>query len=285
MQDLLVKSTVEGARVYAVDTTHLVRETAGKHGCSHLASAILGRAMTGALLLAATMKENERISIYIEGDGPAGRVVADAEGPFVRGYLENPNVFLPLKDGKLDVGGAVGKGVIMVTRHQKNSEPFSGYCELEDGEIASDITKYLYTSEQTPASVALGVLVDKDGTVTASGGYFIQGLPGCPEETLAKLEENVKMTPYVTQLMEIGYGPERIVQAIGRGLNVKINAAIPVSFKCRCSREKITAAFKGISRDDLAEMAQDENIEARCDFCNTTYYFTRDEILKILENK
>ena len=167
MEDVLTKATADGVRIYALCTTNLVQEAAKKHGCSHLASAALGRAMNGALLLAATMKDNERISLRLKGDGPLGEVVADAEGSTVRGYVENPDAFLPLKNGKLDVGGGIGEGNIIVTRYLQNAEPFTGYCELQDGEIASDLTKYLYVSEQTPTSVALGVLVDKDGNVTA----------------------------------------------------------------------------------------------------------------------
>ena len=208
MEDVLTKATADGVRIYALCTTNLVQEAAKKHGCSHLASAALGRAMNGALLLAATMKDNERISLRLKGDGPLGEVVADAEGSTVRGYVENPDAFLPRKNGKLDVGGGIGEGNIIVTRYLQNAEPFTGYCELQDGEIASDLTKYLYVSEQTPTSVALGVLVDKDGNVTASGGFFIQAMPGCTDEVLEKLENNVNLTAYVTQLLEVGCGPQ-----------------------------------------------------------------------------
>ena len=209
MKDILTKGTAEGVRIYALCTTNLVQEAATRHHTSHLASAALGRAMNGALLLAATMKDNERIALRLKGDGPIGEVVADAEGTHVRGYVGDPDVFLPLKNGKLDVGGAIGAGNIIVTRYLQNAEPFTGYAELVDGEIASDLTNYLYTSEQTPSSVALGVLVNKEGQVIASGGYFIQAMPGCAEETLAQLEENISLTPYVTQLLELGYTPEK----------------------------------------------------------------------------
>ena len=186
MKDILTKGTAEGVRIYALCTTNLVQEAATRHHTSHLASAALGRAMNGALLLAATMKDNERITLRLKGDGPIGEVVADAEGTNVRGYVGDPDVFLPLKNGKLDVGGALGAGNIIVTRYLQNAEPFTGYAELVDGEIASDLTNYLYTSEQTPSSVALGVLVNKEGQVIASGGYFIQAMPGCAEGDAGK---------------------------------------------------------------------------------------------------
>lgn len=285
MEDVLTKATAEGVRIYALNTTNLVREAVKKHGCSHLASAALGRAMTGALLLAATMKDNERVSLRWKGDGPLGEIVADAEGTHVRGYVENPDVFMPLKDGKLDVGGAVGSGNIIVTRYLQNAEPFTGYCELADGEIASDLTKYLYVSEQTPTSVALGVLVDKEGEVTAAGGFFIQAMPGCADDVLEKLENNVNLTPYVTQLLEIGYTPEKMIQILGRGLEVDIKETVPVSFKCRCSRERILTALGALDKASLEEIAQDDATEAHCQFCNTTYQFNQDEVKALLAAK
>ena len=285
MEDVLTRATADGVRIYALSTTNLVREAAKKHGCSHLASAALGRAMNGALLLAATMKDNERISLRLKGDGPLGEVVADAEGACVRGYVENPDAFLPLKNGKLDVGGGIGQGNIIVTRYLQNAEPFTGYCELQDGEIASDLTKYLYVSEQTPTSVALGVLVDKEGEVTASGGFFIQAMPGCADEVLEKLENNVNLMPYVTQLLEIGYTPKKMIEIIGRGLDVDIKETVPVSFKCRCSRERILTALGSLDTKSLTELAQDKVTEAHCQFCNTTYEFSQAEVQQLLDEK
>lgn len=283
MKDSLTKGTAEGVRIYALCTTNLVQEAATRHHTSHLASAALGRAMNGALLLAATMKDNERIALRLKGDGPIGEVVADAEGTHVRGYVGDPDVFLPLKNGKLDVGGAIGAGNIIVTRYLQNAEPFTGYAELVDGEIASDLTNYLYTSEQTPSSVALGVLVNKEGQVIASGGYFIQAMPGCAEETLAQLEENISLTPYVTQLLELGYTPEKMIKTIARGLDVTIQESIELSYKCRCSREKILGALATLGQEDISAMSQDEETEVHCQFCNETYKFSGEEIARLLK--
>lgn len=283
MKDILTKGTAEGVRIYALCTTNLVQEAAIRHHTSHLASATLGRAMNGALLLAATMKDNERIALRLKGDGPIGEVVADAEGTHVRGYVGDPDVFLPLKNGKLDVGGAIGAGNIIVTRYLQNAEPFTGYAELVDGEIASDLTNYLYTSEQTPSSVALGVLVNKEGQVIASGGYFIQAMPGCAEETLAQLEENISLTPYVTQLLELGYTPEKMIETIARGLDVTIQESIELSYKCRCSREKILGALATLGQEDISAMSQDEETEVHCQFCNETYKFSGEEIARLLK--
>ena len=283
MKDILTKGTAEGVRIYALCTTNLVQEAATRHHTSHLASAALGRAMNGALLLAATMKDNERIALRLKGDGPIGEVVADAEGTHVRGYVGDPDVFLPLKNGKLDVGGAIGSGNIIVTRYLQNAEPFTGYAELVDGEIASDLTNYLYTSEQTPSSVALGVLVNKEGQVIASGGYFIQAMPGCAEETLAQLEENISLTPYVTQLLELGYTPEKMIETVARGLDVTIQESIELSYKCRCSREKILGALATLGQEDISAMSQDEETEVHCQFCNETYKFSGEEIARLLK--
>ena len=283
MKDILTKGTAEGVRIYALCTTNLVQEAATRHHTSHLASAALGRAMNGALLLAATMKDNERIALRLKGDGPIGEVVADAEGTHVRVYVGDPDVFLPLKNGKLDVGGAIGAGNIIVTRYLQNAEPFTGYAELVDGEIASDLTNYLYTSEQTPSSVALGVLVNKEGQVIASGGYFIQAMPGCAEETLAQLEENISLTPYVTQLLELGYTPEKMIETIARGLDVTIQESIELSYKCRCSREKILGALATLGQEDISAMSQDEETEVHCQFCNETYKFSGEEIARLLK--
>lgn len=283
MKDILTKGTAEGVRIYALCTTNLVQEAAARHHTSHLASAALGRAMNGALLLAATMKDNERITLRLKGDGPIGEVVADAEGTNVRGYVGDPDVFLPLKNGKLDVGGALGAGNIIVTRYLQNAEPFTGYAELVDGEIASDLTNYLYTSEQTPSSVALGVLVNKEGQVIASGGYFIQAMPGCAEETLAKLEENISLTPYVTQLLELGYTPEKMIETIARGLEVTIQESVELSYKCRCSREKILGALATLGQEYLTAMSEDEETEVHCQFCNETYKFSGAEIAGLLK--
>lgn len=283
MKDILTKGTAEGVRIYALCTTNLVQEAADRHHTSHLASAALGRAMNGALLLAATMKDNERITLRLKGDGPIGEVVADAEGTHVRGYVGDPDVFLPLKNGKLDVGGAIGAGNIIVTRYLQNAEPFTGYAELVDGEIASDLTNYLYTSEQTPSSVALGVLVNKEGKIIVSGGYFIQAMPGCDEETLARLEENISLTPYVTQLLELGYTPEKMIETIARGLEVTIQESVELSYKCRCSREKILGALATLGQEDIAAMSKDEETEVHCQFCNETYKFSGEEITRLLK--
>lgn len=284
MEDTLTIATAEGVRIYAITTKNLVQEAADRHHTSHLATAALGRAMSGALMLAATMKDGERILLKLKGDGPLGEVVAEAQGTSVRGYVGEPDVFMPLKNGKLDIGGALGQGTITLTRYLQNGESFTGHAELADGEIATDITNYLYMSEQTPSSVALGVLVDKDGKVLAAGGYFIQAMPGCDEEVLEKLGNNVAVTPYVTQLLELGYTPEKIIEVLARGLEFDIKESMPVKFSCGCSKDKILNMLAALSQDDIDYLTEQPNTEVHCQYCNKVYHFSSEELKQLKTN-
>lgn len=284
MEDTLTIATAEGVRIYAITTKNLVQEAADRHHTSHLATAALGRAMSGALMLAATMKDGERILLKLKGDGPMGEVVAEAQGTSVRGYVGEPDVFMPLKNGKLDIGGALGHGTITLTRYLQNGESFTGHAELADGEIATDITNYLYMSEQTPSSVALGVLVDKDGKVLAAGGYFIQAMPGCDEEVLENLGNNVAVTPYVTQLLELGYTPEKIIEVLARGLEFDIKESVPVKFSCGCSKDKILNMLAALSQDDIDYLTEQPDTEVHCQYCNKVYHFSSEELKQLKTN-
>lgn len=284
MEDTLTIATTEGVRIYAITAKNLVQEAADRHHTSHLATAALGRAMSGALMLAATMKDDERILLKLKGDGPMGEVVAEAQGTSVRGYVGEPDVFIPLKNGKLDIGGALGQGTITLTRYLQNGESFTGHAELADGEIATDITNYLYMSEQTPSSVALGVLVDKDGKVLAAGGYFIQAMPGCDEEVLEKLGNNVAVTPYVTQLLELGYTPEKIIEVLARGLEFDIKESMPVKFSCGCSKDKILNMLAALSQDDIDYLTEQPDTEVHCQYCNKVYHFSSEELKQLKTN-
>ena len=284
MEDTLTIATAEGVRIYAITTKNLVQEAADRHHTSHLATAALGRAMSGALMLAATMKDGERILLKLKGDGPMGEVVAEAQGTSVRGYVGEPDVFMPLKNGKLDIGGALGQGTITLTRYLQNGESFTGHAELADGEIATDITNYLYMSEQTPSSVALGVLVDKEGKVLAAGGYFIRAMPGCDEEVLEKLGNNVAVTPYVTQLLELGYTPEKIIEVLARGLEFDIKESMPVKFSCGCSKDKILNMLAALRQDDIDYLTEQPDTEVHCQYCNKVYHFSSEELKQLKTN-
>ena len=281
--DILTRATVGDARIYVARTTRLVRKLSLRHHASHLATAALGRTVTGALLLAATMKNDEGVGIKITGDGPIGGVTGEAQGGTARGYVGNPDVYLPPKNGHLDVGGAVGNGTISVTRYTAGAKPFTGTAELVDGEIADDLTKYLYTSEQTPSSVGLGVLVDEKGDVQAAGGWFIQALPNCSEETLDKLDKNVRNTPYVSSLIDMGFTPERIIQMLGRDMKVEILDSYPLHFGCRCSRERVEEVLRTLPKKELNQLAEDEKTEITCPYCNARYEFSQEEMIHLAQ--
>ena len=266
--DILTRATVGDARIYVARTTRLVRKLSLRHNLSHLATAALGRTVTGALLLSATMKNEEGVGIKVTGDGPIQGITGEAQGGIARGYVGNPDVYLPPKNGHLDVGGAVGNGTISVTRYTAGAKPFTGTAELVDGEIADDLTRYLYTSEQTPSSVGLGVLVDEKGDVQAAGGWFIQALPDCSEETLEQLDKNVRHTPYVSSLIDMGFTPERIIQMLGG---------------CRCSRERVEGVLQTLPKKELNQLAEDEKTEITCPYCNAKYEFSREEIKKLAQ--
>mgnify|MGYP002868774015 FL=1 len=260
-----------------------MRKLSLRHKASHLAAAALGRTVTGALLLAATMKNDEGVGIKISGDGPIEGITGEAQGGTARGYVGNPDVCLPPKNGHLDVGGAVGSGTISVTRYIDNAKPFTGTAELVDGEIADDLTGYLFTSEQTPSSVGLGVLVDEKGDVQAAGGWFIQALPNCSEETLEQLDKNVRNTPYISSLIDMGFTPERIIGMLGRDMKVEILDSYPLHFGCRCSRERVEGVLKTLPKKELGQLAQDPKTEVTCPYCNAKYEFSREEVLTLAQ--
>ncbi len=281
--DILTRATVGDARIYVARTTRLVRKMSLRHQTSHLATAALGRTVTGALLLAATMKNEEGVGIKIAGDGPIEGITGEAQGGTARGYVGNPNVYLPPKNGHLDVGGAVGNGTISVTRYTANAKPFTGTAELVDGEIADDLTQYLFTSEQTPSSVGLGVLVDEKGDVQAAGGWFIQALPNCSEETLEQLDKNVRNTPYISSLIDMGFSPERIIRMLGKDMDVEILDSYPLHFGCRCSRERVEGVLQTLPKKELNKLAEDPKTEVTCPYCNAKYEFTREEMLQMAQ--
>lgn len=285
MEDVLVKATAGDARIYAVTTTHLTQYMNEIHHCSPLAAAALGRTAAGALLLAATMKSGEAVTVRFKGDGPLGQVMADARDYTVRGFVMHPEVMLPLKNGKLDVGGGVGHyGTVTVTRCPLIGKPFTGVSTIKSGEIAVDLTRYLAVSEQTPSSVALGVLIEKDGSVKVAGGFFVQLLPDAAETTIKTLEDNILTLPYVTELLQSGLDAEGMIRKVAKGLDVEILESHPVSFHCSCSREKVAGMLAGLPEKDFDELLQDPKTEVHCQYCNKSYEFTQQE-LKELKQK
>lgn len=279
--DRLVKAIAKGARAYAVVTTDTVNEAIKRHKLSPLAAAALGRTMTGALLLAANLKNKEAVTLKIAGDGPLGKITADAtpEG-YVRGFLDNPAVDLPLNaEGKLNVGGGVGRGFLFLTRFTGLKEPVTGSAELVTGEIAEDLTNYMYVSEQTPSSVGLGVLVNTDGTAKAAGGFFIQVLPDMEDEILNVLEENIKNLPTLSNLIADSKTPEDILEMLLKNIpDFEILTSTDVSFRCKCSRARIEDVLISTGEENLKSLIEDGHAEVVCHFCGEKYQFGKEDL-------
>ena len=285
MSDTLVKAITKGVRVYAAVTTDLVNEAIKRHDCYPVAAAALGRTMTGALLMAANLKNKEAITINIRGNGPLANITADAvpEG-YVRGYVANPHVELPLNaQGKLDVGGGVGQGLVTVTRFTGLREPMRGSSEIVSGEIAEDLTNYLYVSEQTPSSIGLGVLVDTDYTAKAAGGFMIQPMPDADEEIITKLEENLKNLRPVTTMIAEGTGPKEIIEEIMTGFQMEFLTTTELGFKCQCSKDRLEDVLLNLNRDDMLSLIEDGQAEVCCQFCGAKYNFTKAELEHLLK--
>lgn len=285
MSDKLVKAITKGVRVYAAVTTDLVNEAIRRHDCYPVAAAALGRTMTGALLLAANLKNKEALTVNIRGDGPLKNITADAvpEG-FVRGYVADPHVELPLNDkGKLDVGGGVGQGLVTVTRFTGLREPMRGSSEIVTGEIAEDLTNYLYVSEQTPSSIGLGVLVDTDFSAKAAGGFIIQPMPDADEETISRLEENLQKLRPVTTMIDEGKDAREIILEIMNGFEMEFLTTTDLAFRCQCSKERLEDVLLNLNHDDMESLIADGQAEVCCHFCGEKYHFSREELQHLLK--
>ena len=277
---------IKMAVITARDTVQRAREI---HNCSPTAAAALGRTLCGASLLGEAMKEeNATLTIRVNGGGPIGSVVAvsDHEG-YVRGYVENPFVQLPLRaDGKLDVGGAVGReGMLTVSRDIGLREPYIGSTALRSGEIAEDLTAYLLESEQLPSACALGVLVDRDRSIKAAGGFLVQLMPGADEALIEKLEDNIFLMDQLTTVLDED-GPEAVFAQVLKGFEYHVVAEAPVGYRCPCSRERVGMALSVIDEKELREMIEeDKDVEVLCQFCDRRYVFSPVDLREILSGK
>ena len=268
--------------ITVITARELTERARAIHAASPVASAALGRTLSAASMLGEAMKNKDAsVTVRINGGGPIGSIIAvsDAYGN-VRCTAGNPAVELPLRaDGKLDVGGAVGNdGMLSVIRDEGFGEPFTGSVALVSGEIAEDFAAYFQTSEQISTACALGVLVDRDRTVKAAGGYIVWLLPGAPEELIDALEKNVAATGAVTTVLD-GGKPEDIVEHVLAGMNPRILERKSVEYRCYCSRERVAAALSSLGREDFADIIiKDEPVEVTCSFCDTAYTFTPENI-------
>ena len=288
MADYIVRAMAGNAqiRAFAATTRETVETARVAHNLSPVASAALGRTLTGAAMMGAMLKgEKDLLTLQIKGDGPIGGITATADSKGnVKGYVGNPSLVIPPNyAGKLDVGAAVGYGMVQVMKDMGLKEPYCGQTVIQTGEIAQDIAYYYALSEQVPTVCALGVLMNKDNTVRESGGYIIQLMPDCPEETISKLEEKLKDIPSVTDLLRNGETPESILKRILGDMDLHIFENMPVAFRCNCSRERVTAALIALGRKELSNIIADGKPETlNCAFCNTDYVFTVDEMKEIL---
>lgn len=288
MKDVIIRGIAADGqiRAFAASTKNLCEEARQRHNMSPIATVALGRLLTGGAMMGAMMKNDaDIVTIQIKGDGPIGSmtVTADPKGR-VKGYVANPQVMLPLKNGKLDVAGALGIGVLSVIKDIGLKEPYVGDTILVTSEIGDDLTYYFATSEQVPSSVALGVLMNKDNTVEQAGGFIIQLMPDATEEVITKLEESIKQIKSVTELLENGMTPEDILRLILKDMDFELLDTIDTEFYCNCSKDRVSKAIMSIGAKDIQDMIDDgKPIEVNCHFCNTNYTFTVDELKEMLE--
>ena len=280
--DGFIKMSVITAR----DTVQRAREI---HSCSPTASAALGRSLCAASLMGEMMKEDKAtLTIRINGGGPIGSIVAVSDsGGNVRGYVGNPSVNLPLRsDGKLDVGGAVGRdGMLTVSRDIGLKEPYIGSTELVSGEIAEDVTAYLLESEQVPSACALGVLVDTDLSIKAAGGFIVQLMPGADESLIDRLEDNIFTMDQLTTILSED-GEEELFRQVLKGFEYHTVAEVPVEYRCYCSHERVEEALGCIELSELEDMiAQGKEISVSCQFCDKVYSFSVEQLHEIAESK
>ena len=288
MNDYIVRATAADGQVraFAATTKELVEAAREHHNTSPVATAALGRLLTAGAMMGSMMKnDTDMLTLQIRGDGPIEGITVTADSHAnVKGYVGNPDVMLPPKNGKLDVGGAVGIGLLQVIKDMGLKEPYVGQTILVSSEIAEDLTYYFASSEQVPSSVGLGVLMNKDNTVRCAGGFIIQLMPFATEEAISQLEENLKDVTSVTDFLDKGYTPEQMLEKLIGHLDLEITDTIPTQFYCNCSKERVEQAVASIGKKDIQEMIDEgKDIEVKCHFCNTAYNYTVEDLKNILK--
>jgi molecular chaperone Hsp33 len=288
MSDYLIKATTFNGmvRAYAIRSTETVEEARRRQDTWPTASAAMGRTITIATMMGAMLKGNDSIMVKVEGGGPIGAIVADANARGeVRGYVTNPHVDFDLNDkGKLDVRRAVGTtGSLSVVKDLGLRDFFTGQVPIVSGEVSEDFTYYFATSEQVPSAVGAGVLVNPDDTILASGGFIVQVMPGADDAVIDKLEKRIQNFPPISSLVREGKTPEEILEHLFAGESLKIHETLPVQFKCKCSKERLGNAIIGLGKDEIEKMIEeDHGAEATCHFCNEKYHFSEDDLRALL---
>jgi len=284
MTDYIIKAIAfnNQVRAYAARTTETISEAQKRHQTWPTASAALGRSMTAGVMLGSMLKGDAKLTIKVEGGGPIGVIIVDSNSKGeVRGYVTNPHTHFDLNEkGKLDVARAVGtQGNLTIVKDLGLKDHFSGQVPIVSGELGEDFTYYLVTSEQVPSSVGVGVLVNPDNTILASGGFIIQLLPGTDDETITEIEKRLGGVEPISKLIQRGLTPEEILEEVlGKG-NVKVLEKQPVAFKCQCSKERIENAIVSLGIDEIQAMIdEDGQAEAQCHFCNEVYLLTKEDL-------
>ena len=284
MSNELVRAIAANAqiRAFACNTREMAEDARRAHNTSPVVTAALGRLLSAGAMMGSMLKgDKDLLTLQVKGDGPMRglTVTADAKG-CVKGYPIVPDVIVPANAlGKLDVGGAIGKGTLSVIKDMGLKEPYVGQTQLQTGEIAEDLTYYFAASEQVPSAVGLGVLMNKDNTVRQAGGFIIQLMPFAEEGVIARLEENLAKVASVTALLEEGNSPARMLQILLNGMDLEITDTSEVFFRCNCSKERIERVLISLGKEELSDMIQEgEPIEVNCQFCNKSYSFTVDEL-------
>lgn len=286
--DYIVRATAADSqiRAFAATTKETVELARQYHNTSPVATAALGRLLTAGAMMGAMMKgEKDLLTLQVKGNGPLGGITVTADSAAnVKGYVNNPEVLIHANEkGKLDVGGAIGVGILNVIRDMGLKEPYVGQCELQTGEIGDDLTYYFATSEQVPSSVGLGVLMEKDNTVKQAGGFIIQLMPFTEEAVIGQLEKNLAEFSTVTKVLDEGKTPEEMLQMLLAGMDPVITEQSPCEFRCDCSRHRVEKAIISIGKKDIQDMIDDgQEIEVNCHFCNTAYKFSVEELKGLL---
>lgn len=288
MSDYIVRAVAADnqIRAFAITSRELVEKARQIHNTSPAATAALGRLLSAGAMMGSMMKgEQDLLTLQIRGDGPLGGITVTADSRAqVKGYVNEPAVLIPANaKGKLDVSGAIGKGMLQVIRDLGMKEPYVGQTELQTGEIAEDLTYHFAASEQIPSSVGLGVLLNRDNTVRQAGGFILQLMPYTEDKVIEQLEKCLARVRSVTEFLDQGLTPEGILEELLGELGLTINDTIPAAFACNCSKERVEKAIISIGSREIREMIRDgKPIEVKCHFCNQAYTFDIEELKNIL---
>lgn len=289
MADYIVRATAANhqIRAFAATTRDMVETARAAHNTSPVATAALGRLLTAGVMMGSMMKGDQDIlTLQIRGEGPLGgiTVTADSRGN-AKGYVNNPQVMIPANEkGKLDVGGAVGRGTLRVIKDMGLKEPYIGQTALQTGEIAEDLTYYFATSEQVPSSVGLGVLMEQDNTVKQAGGFILQLMPFTGEDVIDALEQKLARVTSVTSMLDEGRTPEQILELLLGDFGLKIQDTMPAQFSCNCSRERVEKALTSVGQKEIRDMIQEgKPVELSCHFCAGRYTFSVEDLKEILK--